>query len=199
MIPLQVHALQAKEFPNEVATVTAPLCLACPAGKLLPIWDAGNLLERCDCWSAGCIRIHLAFGMFDFKGVGGTWRSWGWNTTSLVQILLFTRFLPFPRISSSQTQGPTFTSLFPCLSCLVQNLEYTYYIILHINIIIGLDLHSSLRDPALMCHVWVLMIPWTYSKDLQGLDGSSPRASAFTAVYITKLCSYVLTFVIPCC
>ena len=60
MIPLQVHALQAKEFPNEVATVTAPLCLACPAGKLLPIWDAGNLLERCDCWSAGCIRIHLA-------------------------------------------------------------------------------------------------------------------------------------------
>ena len=132
---------------------------------------------------------HLdAFGMFDFKGVGGTWRTWGWNTTSLVQILLFARFLPFPRISSSQTQGPTFTSLFPCLSCLVQNLEYTYYIILHINIIIGLDLHSSLCDPALTCHV--LMIPWTYSKDLQGLDGSSPRASAFTTVYITKLCSY---------
>ena len=24
--------------------------------------DAGNLLERCDCWSAGCIRIHLTFG-----------------------------------------------------------------------------------------------------------------------------------------
>ena len=73
-IPLQVHALQAKDFPNEVATGTLLLCLACPAGKLLPIWDARILLERCDC-SKEC-RLHShPFGMFDFKGVGGTRRT----------------------------------------------------------------------------------------------------------------------------